>query len=115
MGILKAWLRRRHLEEVLNQEVEQHIEFQTEEYIRAGLHPEEARLQAKRLFGPTELIKEDCREQNKTAFVESVFQDLRLAARSLRSQPAFTSALLLTLMLGIGANTAVFSVLRAVL
>src|SRR5262249_60696833 len=90
-----------------------HIERQAEENRRRGMPAEEARRAARLLFGPFEGVKEDCRDAWGLRFVESLSQDLRFGLRSLARAKGFALASVLTLALGIGANTALFSMVQA--
>lgn len=115
MGWMRALLRRNKLQQALDDEVQLHVDLQTEEYIKAGMTPEAARAAAQRRFGNAASVQDACRDQNGVTRVETFWQDLRFGARTLVTQRGFSITVLLTLALAIGANTAVFSVLRGIL
>ena len=112
---LTSWARVRQDEQRLRAEIEEHLAFQIEENLRAGLTPEEARRQAVLKFGAIESIKEDYRDKRGLPFVETLTQDARYTLRRLRKSPAFTITVILTLALGIGATTSIFTLAHAVL
>src|ERR1700733_13104276 len=106
---------KRRDEERLRAEIEEHLALETAENVRAGLPPVEARRRAVLKFGAVEAIKEGYRDQRGLPFMESLIQDTRLALRRLRTAPAFTITTILTLALGIGATTSIFTLVHAVI
>src|SRR5882757_6130016 len=106
---------RRHVYNDLAEEMRMHLDEKIEELVATGVPREEAEQQARREFGNATLLEEHGREVWQWPAVESIWADIKFAVRQLRKSPGFAATAILTLTLGIGANTAVFSLFDTVL
>ena len=112
---IRSLLRRGQLEQELDDELRYHLERKTEENIAKGVGEQEARRSALIAMGGIERVKEECRDARNVNFIQTVLQDFRFGLRMLRKNPGFSAVAVLTLALGIGATTAMYSVTYATL
>ena len=112
---LKALFAQKHADSAFDEEIAEHLEMLAEKYEREGMNARDAMRAARRQFGNTTLLKQRQRESRTTMFFANVWRDVRYGTRQLWKTPVFTIVCILTLALGVGANTAVFSVMHAVL
>src|SRR3984957_682260 len=115
ISVFQFLFRRRETEQALARELRYHVDRQIELNLARGMGPEEARREAVLSVGGVEALKDDCRDARSGRFLETLWQDVRYGSRGVSKNRAFALAAILTLALGIGANTAIFSLVYGVL
>jgi len=111
---LRYRFRQRRIDRDLREEIDAHRSMLQERFERTGLSPGDALTESRRALGNVTLAREDAREPSRWTTIESLGKDIRFGARALRRSPALAAIAVLTLALGIGANTAIFTVVRTV-
>ncbi len=114
-GRLRSLGQRRAVKQEIDEELRYHIEQRTAENVKAGMSPEKAALEARRRFGNAQSVREECRDLRGASLGETLMQDVRFGLRMLAKNPGFSAVAVLTLGLGIGATTAIFSAVYGVL
>src|SRR5215831_8617527 len=112
---VRSLFRKSRVEQELSNEIRFHLEKLIEENVARGMTPEEARCAAQRQMGGVEQIKQQCRDMRRVSLIENLSQDVRYALRMLAKSPGFTVVVILSLVLGIGTNTAIFSLIDALM
>ncbi|MDQ2777420.1 MAG: ABC transporter permease, partial [Acidobacteriota bacterium] len=112
---LRRFIQRRHRDAEALSDIQAHLDTETEDNIVRGMSLEEARAAARKKFGNTTLVREEIYRMNTLSLLETVWRDLLYALRTMRQNPVFATTAVLTLALAIGGNTAMFTVIRAVL
>jgi len=119
MSQFRSWwsaaARRTRFEDEMRAEMEFHLQARVDDLMASGVAPAAARRQARMEFGTADAIKDDCRQSRGLRFLDTTVQDVRFAWRMMRKTPGFTAAAIISLALGIGANTAIFTLVEAVM
>ncbi len=110
-----GWFRKDYMEAELEREIKAHLTLLEDDFLRQGLSAEQARLAAKRAYGGVEQAKQMHRDERSILWLEHLSRDMRYASRQLRRSPGFSATVILTIALGIGANTAIFTLVHAIL
>jgi predicted permease len=111
---LRTWFRTARFESEMAEEMRLHLEHRIDEYVQAGLSPREARAAALRAFGGVAQAQEACRDSRRFGWIDDLAQDVRYGCRQILRNPGFAAVAIVTLALGIGANTAIYSIVDAV-
>jgi len=115
VGGLTRMFRSARVEQELDEELHSYLESSVDAKVRAGMTPEDARRAGRAEFGSIDAVKDHTRDVGWEATVEQVWRDVKYALRTLRKSPAFAAVVVLTLTLGIGANSAIFSAVNAIM